>query len=418
MGQLEGTMVKFKLRMSRQFDILPQVLDPWCSNILVRMRQALHDIGPPSQAHLGPSHAPVYGREERAAMAGILDRYVCTPVDKLANNMCLICRKSLAGCMVDEMQAGVVGADPTYQAVPQSFAQILADAQPVFETYQIGCSDQKLPYYYPMPKLHKAVLAFRFITACSRFYFKNVALWVTRLFRSLELDMHRIWRQLKFPASLGFGRYPPWMIKNSAQLIPMIRRLNMAGSLVTHVVAAPFCRSYDFVQLFTKIPQPLLKDRLSWLLTRVWALQPTKPLVRIRKGMCPKWRRGPMPDIREGRDQGAKYYTFDLQSAIHLISVLIDNAYLVVGDHIFRQVHGIPMGISPAMYMANFFLFTFEFLFFEDALHVLSNATHRLNKSMIVQALKNFQYTARYADDAAFINRQAASELECLFHVN
>ena len=176
-------------------------------------------------------------------------------------------------------------------------------------------------------------------------------------------------------------------------------------------------RSYDFERLFTKIRQADLKAVLGWLFDEVWSLR-GKPVVRIRKGLRPVWRRGNMPQTRTGRDEGASFYTFDLASAKASVDDLIDRAYLTVGDRVFRQVRGIPMGIGPAMYMANYYLFAYEFMFFRDALQALSTTATRLHKAAIREALSAFQYVARYADDKAVINRLAAEATERLFYVD
>ena len=39
---------------------------------------------------------------------------------------------------------------------------------------------------------------------------------------------------------------------------------------------------------------------------------------------------------------------------------LLDNCYIKVGDSLFRQIIGIPMGSDPALYIANLFLYYFE----------------------------------------------------------
>ena len=134
--------------------------------------------------------------------------------------------------------------------------------------------------------------------------------------------------------------------------------------------------------------------------------------------MSPRWRLGPMPAIRTGMDQGAKYYTFDLASAKMLVNFLVDNAFLVVGSDVYRQVKGIPMGIGPAMYFANFTLFFFEFMFFRDALVAFSAATAGLQRDTIKRCLLAFQFVARYADDEVIINRRPAHDVGCLFYTD
>ena len=51
-------------------------------------------------------------------------------------------------------------------------------------------------------------------------------------------------------------------------------------------------------------------------------------------------------------------YTFvKSDTLISMISWLIDNTYVKIGDKVFRQVIGIPMGTDCAPFLANLFLF-------------------------------------------------------------
>ena len=138
-------------------------------------------------------------------MKSLLSRYICVSVDKLSNNMFLACRCVMAAAQVAEITGGLDDQDATFAESTATAADIFADAQTVLLGAQIDPSDQRLPFQYPIPKLHKPQLAFRFITACSRFFLKNMALWVTRLMRTIECELGRIWRQLNFPSDLQFG---------------------------------------------------------------------------------------------------------------------------------------------------------------------------------------------------------------------
>ena len=43
-----------------------------------------------------------------------------------------------------------------------------------------------------------------------------------------------------------------------------------------------------------------------------------------------------------------------------LLEFIIDHAYFQVGDKIFKQIIGIPMGSDPAPFIANLFLYVYE----------------------------------------------------------
>ena len=47
---------------------------------------------------------------------------------------------------------------------------------------------------------------------------------------------------------------------------------------------------------------------------------------------------------------------FTKDQVFALLDFLIDNSYMMYKGEIYRQFIGIPMGIDPAPFMANFFL--------------------------------------------------------------
>src|SRR5947209_5426195 len=63
---------------------------------------------------------------------------------------------------------------------------------------------------------------------------------------------------------------------------------------------------------------------------------------------------------------------------ISMINWLIDNTYIRIGEKVFRQVIGIPMGTDCAPFLANLFLFSCKFKWMYDRLkaknfYVLNN---------------------------------------------
>ena len=47
------------------------------------------------------------------------------------------------------------------------------------------------------------------------------------------------------------------------------------------------------------------------------------------------------------------------------LDFLLNNLYISIGDSLFKQTIGIPMGTNCAVFLANFYLFTYEFDFME-----------------------------------------------------
>ena len=76
-----------------------------------------------------------------------------------------------------------------------------------------------------------------------------------------------------------------------------------------------------------------------------------------------------------------------------MIHWLIDNTFVVIGDRVFRQVIGIPMGTDCAPFLANLFLFSYEFQWMYEKL-----------KKKQFYLLQKFKYCCRYIDDLFAIN--------------
>ena len=78
---------------------------------------------------------------------------------------------------------------------------------------------------------------------------------------------------------------------------------------------------------------------------------------------------------------------------VYLLEWLVDNTYVTIGDKIFKQCIGIPMGTDCAPYLANLFLYAYEFDF-------MNNLIKKKNWMM----LRKFSRCFRYIDDLLTIN--------------
>ena len=94
-----------------------------------------------------------------------------------------------------------------------------------------------------------------------------------------------------------------------------------------------------------------------------------------------------------------KCRNIDMNKLIEMLDYLIDNIFIRVGNKVFRQTIGIPMGTDCAPLLANLFLFYYEYN------HYMKNLI-RDNQCLA----KSFNYTVRYihVDDLlTFINNHA-----------
>ena len=78
---------------------------------------------------------------------------------------------------------------------------------------------------------------------------------------------------------------------------------------------------------------------------------------------------------------------------MNMITWLVKNTFVIVGNKIYQQVIGIPMGTDCAPFLANLFLFSYEFRFMNNQL-----------KARNYEKLRKFTRCCRYIDDLLVIN--------------
>ena len=86
------------------------------------------------------------------------------------------------------------------------------------------------------------------------------------------------------------------------------------------------------------------------------------------------------------------YINISKLKLIAMIEYLVDNIYVHVGNKVFHQCFGIPMGTDCAPLLANLYLFHFEYNYMKNIM--------KHNKSLA----KKFSNTFRYIDDLLTIN--------------
>ena len=138
--------------------------------------------------------------------------------------------------------------------------------------------------------------------------------------------------------------------------------------------------TFDFSTLYTKIPHEKLIDTLSEFSDSTFN-------DTDRRFLSVSTKRAYFVKSTNGTN-----YKYSSDMVKECLKYLIDNAYFKVGNHIFRQTIGIPMGSDPAPFFANLFLAYYEAKWVKD------NVNHNYAK---VKSLFN---TFRYIDDLNTLN--------------
>ena len=174
--------------------------------------------------------------------------------------------------------------------------------------------------------------------------------------------------------SKSYGINPMWIISNSSFVHKNIATFNKTGNCRN-------VRTYDFSTLYTSIPHEQLKRQLSWVIKEAFSSS-KRPYISVYKHNA-SWTKKPK--------DGTKYV--DCQKLIDLLCWLIDNIYITFGDKCFRQKIGIPMGTDCAPFLANLFLYSYEFKWINEQ-----------RKQKKYHILEKFKSCCRYIDDLLMIN--------------
>ncbi len=163
----------------------------------------------------------------------------------------------------------------------------------------------------------------------------------------------------------------------------------MTKNVSVHKIIASFSRkknctnikTYDFSTLYTSISNILLKTKISWVITKPITTS-KKMFISVYKNSA-AWTNYPKKNTPHVNSKELK----------NLVRWLIDNIYVILGDKCFQQRIGIPMGTDCAPFLANLFLFAFEFQWIDK---------HR--KAKKYNLLNKFMGCGRYIDDPLMIN--------------
>ena len=165
-----------------------------------------------------------------------------------------------------------------------------------------------------------------------------------------------------------------WIIHNSKSVHKKIAALNRKKQCRN-------IRTYDFSTLYTSIPHKKLKSQLSWVIKTAFQ-NSGKPFISVYENDA-RWTSAPKKNT----------LYMDCSKVTRLMRWLIDNIYVTFGDRCFRQIIGIPMGTDCAPFLANLFLFSYEYKWIDKQRRL--NNHHILNK---------FKVCGRYIDDLLLVN--------------
>ena len=305
----------------------------------------------------------------------IHSKYVLTPIDKASKNIAIICKKFYVNCLMEEL--GIPGnSSPTYGLSTISKRAITESNNEISKKYlgkTLTEAQKDLPIIYWIPKMHYTPSRKRFIIASSNCSSKPLSSLTSRLFKHIFHQIKNFHLKSTFYSNYNFF----WVIENS---FPVIERLDE----INRIKGAKDISTYDFSTLYTKLPHNdlirVLEEIIDFVFDGKNFRDDKKKRYLTIKGKKSFW----------SNKKGTHSYT--KQNIKELVSHLIKGCYFQFGNHIFVQLIGIPMGIDPAPFWANLYLYFYE-----------HNHVKELIKSNPSKARK-FKYTTRFIDDEGNLN--------------
>ena len=296
-------------------------------------------------------------------------KYVLTPIDKASNNVAVICKRYYAEVILKEI--GILGnGSDTYEQTSRSRTEIIDENQQYLERlgFDLTEKEKSLPTMYWIPKMHKTPVKHRFIVASKSCSTKPLSTAISNAFKLIQNQTENFHRNSKFDAN--YNKF--WVIQNTDPVLESLKKIN--GK-----VAAKHISCFDFSTLYTNIPHDKLIKKLNELVDFAYKGGDRNNICFNGNGSA-YW----------GRK--AKKKSFSNSSLKRAVTHLIKNCYFTVGNIVLRQNIGIPMGIDPAPFWANLFLYAYEHEFMKN-----------LIKEDRIKA-KHFHSTFRFIDDLCSLN--------------
>jgi hypothetical protein len=324
--------------------------------------------------------------------------FVVTVADKVSNNLVVVCKKFYIQKLCEDLAStdfyapvqqadGTSAGDTVIHSLLQKLRGEFRDIRKNMYGH-CGSSVAKLrdelkvvPYAAALVKLHKTPTALRFLACSGANGLKLPAQWLTALLRSLRSDLVKMWEGQFAPLDLNAVKCPPWFATRSAEVVDAAHKFNLSNTSARKFVAGGGWKGYDVVRLYTNINTRDLIAKLCTVMGWAWQRHAdgSQPCTCVQvfwdaSEGCSWWkdvgtaarfygtysagRKAGMKTPRLGVDsEKGKFYLFDLAHAEQVVQLLVENYYVRFGTSYYHQVCGIPMGINPAVFMANYYVY-------------------------------------------------------------
>ena len=192
---------------------------------------------------------------------------------------------------------------------------------------------EQLPSLYWLPKLHKKPYGSRVIAASNKCTTKRLSSLLTSCFKTIITHYKQNCAGIYNHSGINFFG----IINNSTEVLDRLHKINKTSR-------AKQFDSYDFATLYMNIPHNTLKNNIRSLVCEAFKIRGAKYIIVDRHASA-HW-------SLESASSSA-CVSVRKSTLLEWTEYLIDHVYIKVGNSVYRQTIGIPMGTDCAPQLAT-----------------------------------------------------------------
>ena len=281
-----------------------------------------------------PRYTSVFDKKSvKKELSYFQDNFVICPVDKAANNFAVICKRYYIEVLLKECTS-----DPErFSVVSENNVSVISEQRKKLGSLCIQSEIDSLPYMYLLPKFHKAELSQRYVISYGNCTVKPLAKRITIVLKAVQYQIISYCRMMR--VLTGINR--DWVIHNNQPILNHIDKVNACST-------ARNITTYDFSTLYTNFSLDDIKTAMTSVINLAFK-HSKKKYISVHKSSF-NWCDSPR----------ASTISFSEESLVDSIVWLLDNSFFTIGDQLFKQLVGVPIGVDCGPFVANLTLFYFE----------------------------------------------------------
>ena len=287
------------------------------------------------------------------------ENFVICPVDKASKNIAVICKRHylqtiLNECMNNSLSYSYI-TDFNINAICKIQNDFIKDDLNIKEHVS---NHNSLPHIVLFPKFHKPKLSQRFVVSYASCTIKPVA-------ERVNLGLKAVYSQICSYSRMIFkvtGIKRNWIINNNEPILECFNDYLESDR-------ARNIQTYDFSTLYTNLKHDEIKTALKDVVKLAFKHSKCNYISIYNSGFA--WVKNP----REST------FRFNVDSLIESIDFILDNAYFSMGNMIFKQIIGVPIGVNPGPFIANLTLFYYEYKYLDKLYKTDYFSAKRLNNT-------------------------------------